>query len=110
VEGLIAIYECTRDAYGGRTAMNLPALNVTVKDMLDALERVAGPAVRARVSFERNETIAGIVSRWPKGSTAVRANRLGLHAEKTFDDIIRQYIADTQASPNAAQALKGYTP
>jgi nucleoside-diphosphate-sugar epimerase len=110
VEGLIAIYECTRDAYGGRTAMNLPALNVTVKEMLDALERVAGPAVRARVSFERNETIAGIVSRWPKGSTAVRANRLGLHAEKTFDDIIRQYIADAQASPNATQALKGYTP
>jgi nucleoside-diphosphate-sugar epimerase len=110
VEGLIAIYECTRDAYGGRTAMNLPALNVTVQEMLDALERVAGPAVRARVSFERNETIAGIVSRWPKGSTAVRANRLGLHAEKTFDDIIRQYIADAQASPNATQALKGYTP
>jgi nucleoside-diphosphate-sugar epimerase len=110
VEGLIAIYECTREAYGGRTAMNLPALNVTVKDMLDALERVAGPAARARVSFERNDTIAGIVSRWPKGATAKRANQLGLHAEKSFDDIIRQYIADTQASPHAALALKGYTP
>lgn len=110
VEGLIAIYECTRDAYGGRTAMNLPALNVTVQEMLDALERVAGPAVRARVRFERNDTIAGIVARWPKGATASRANRLGLHAEKTFDDIIRQYITDAQASPHAAQALKGYTP
>ena len=110
VEGLMAIYECTREAYGGRTAMNLPALNVTVQEMLDALERVAGPAARARVRFEHNDTIAGIVSRWPKGSTAVRANRLGLHAEKTFDDIIRQYIADAQASPNAAQTLKGYNP
>jgi hypothetical protein len=30
-----------------------------------------------------------------------------LHAEKTFDDIIRQYIADAQASPHAAQALSG---
>ena len=53
---------------------------------------------------------AAVVSRWPKGSSSVRANKLGLFAEKTFDDIIRQYIADTQASPNAAQALKGYTP
>jgi nucleoside-diphosphate-sugar epimerase len=110
VEGLIAIYECTRKAYGGRTAMNLPALNVTVKDMLDALERVAGPAARARVSFEQNDIIAGIVSRWPKGATAKRANQLGLHAEKSFDDIILQYISDTQSSPNAANALKGYTP
>ncbi len=109
VDGLITVFECTREAYGGRTAMNLPALNVTVQDMLDALARVAGPEVRARVTFERNTTIADIVARWPKGSSARRANQLGLQAEKTFDDIIRQYIADTQASPNAAQALKGYT-
>jgi len=108
VDGLITVFECSREAYGGRTALNLPGLNVTVQEMLDALERVAGPEVRARVTFERNETIAGIVSRWPKGSSSVRANKLGLYAEKTFDDIIRQYIADCQAGPNAAQALKGY--
>jgi nucleoside-diphosphate-sugar epimerase len=108
VEGLITVFECSREAYGGRTALNLPGLNVTVQEMLDALTRVAGPEVRARVTFERNDTIAGIVSRWPKGSSSVRANKLGLFAEKTFDDIIRQYIADTQAGPNAAQALKGY--
>ena len=108
VEGLITVFECSREAYGGRTALNLPGLNVTVQEMLDALTRVAGPEVRARVTFERNETIAGIVSRWPKGSSSVRANKLGLFAEKTFDDIIRQYIADTQSGSNAAQALKGY--
>ena len=108
VNGLMTVFECSREAYGGRTALNLPGLNVTVQEMLDALERVAGPEVRARVTFERNETIAGIVSRWPKGSSSVRANKLGLYAEKTFDDIIRQYIADCQAGPNAAQALKGY--
>jgi nucleoside-diphosphate-sugar epimerase len=110
VEGLITVFECSREAYGGRTALNLPGLNVTVQEMLDALTRVAGPEVRARVTFEHNETIAGIVSRWPKGSSSVRANKLGLFAENTFDDIIRQYIADTQAGPHAAQALKGYKP
>ena len=110
VEGLIALYECTREAYGGRTALNLPALNVTVQEMLDALERVAGPAVRARVTFERNDTIAGIVARWPKAATARRAQHLGLQAEASFDDIIRQYIDDTRAGPHATQALKGMTP
>jgi hypothetical protein len=63
--------------------------------------------VRALVTFQRDERIAGIVSRWAKGSSSKRANSLGLFSEKSFDDIIRQYIADCQAGPNAATALKG---
>jgi nucleoside-diphosphate-sugar epimerase len=107
VEGLIAVFEANRDAYGGRTAMNLPALNVSVAEMLQALEAVAGPAVRARVTFARDERIAGIVARWPKGARATRAARLGLHAETHFEDIIRQYIADCQHDGRAEHALKG---
>ena len=110
VEGLITVFECSRQAYGGRTALNLPAINVTVGEMLQALENVAGRHVRERVVFERDETIAGIVARWPKGSVSPRANALGLFAEKSFEDIIRQYIADCQASPHAQEALKGLAP
>jgi nucleoside-diphosphate-sugar epimerase len=54
VEGLIAACEASREAFGGRLALNLPALSVTVQQMLDALEAVAGPQVRARVRFERD--------------------------------------------------------
>jgi len=107
VEGLIQVFEASREAYGGRTALNLPALNVTVAQMLDALAAVAGPAVRARVRFERDERIAGIVARWPTGARADRALALGLKPEASFEDIIRQYIADCQALPTAAQTLKG---
>jgi nucleoside-diphosphate-sugar epimerase len=105
VDGLVAVYEASREAFCGRTALNLPAINVTVQQMLDALEAVAGPAVRARVRFERDERIAGIVANWPKGATAARATRLGLKAEPSFEAIIRQYIDDCRAS--APQALKG---
>jgi nucleoside-diphosphate-sugar epimerase len=104
VAGLVAVYEASRDAFQGRSAMNLPALNVTVAQMLDALEAVAGPAVRARVQLQRDERIAGIVANWPKGATAARATRLGLAPETSFEDIIRQYIADCAATP---AALKG---
>lgn len=103
VEGLIAVYEASREAFNGRTALNLPALNVTVQQMLDALAAVAGPAVRARVRFERDERIAGIVANWPKGASAQRAAALGLLPEKNFEDIIRQYIADNTGT----EALKG---
>jgi len=105
VEGLVAVYEASREAFLGRTALNLPALNVTVQQMLDALEAVAGPAVRARVKFVRDERIAGIVANWPTGATALRAARLGLQPEPGFEDIVRQYIADCERS--APQAIRG---
>jgi nucleoside-diphosphate-sugar epimerase len=107
VDGLIAVYEATREAFCGRSALNLPALNVRVADMLDALERVAGPAVRARVRFERDERIAGIVANWPTGASAARAARLGLKPDADFAAIIRQYIDECAALPTAGQTLKG---
>ncbi|MBS0434958.1 MAG: NAD-dependent epimerase/dehydratase family protein [Proteobacteria bacterium] len=107
VAGLIAVYEASREAFKGRLALNLPALNVKVGEMLEALEQVAGKAVRARVRFERDERIAGIVANWPTGASAARAAALGLQADSSFADIIRQYIVDCEASPNAAEALKG---
>ena len=107
VEGLIAVFEASREAFNGRTALNLPALNVRVADMLEALAQVAGPAVRARVRFERDERIAGIVANWPSGASAARAGRLGLKPHADFAEIIRQYIDDCSAAPNADQTLKG---
>ena len=107
VEGLIAVFEASREAFNGRSALNLPALNVRVADMLAALAEVAGPAVRARVRFERDERIAGIVANWPGGASAARASQLGLTPHASFAEIVRQYIADCAAAPNADQTLKG---
>lgn len=104
VQGLIAVFEASREAFKGRTALNLPALNVSVQQMLDALEAVAGPAVRARVKLQRDERIAGIVANWPQGATASRAAGLGLQPEARFEDIIHQYIEDHRGH---ATALKG---
>jgi nucleoside-diphosphate-sugar epimerase len=107
IDGLIAVYEASREQFLGRTAMNLPALNVRVSDMLDALEQVAGSRVRNLVRFERDERIAGIVANWPGGATAARAARLGLKPHNNFAEIIQQYIDDCKALPTAAQTLKG---
>jgi nucleoside-diphosphate-sugar epimerase len=105
VDGLIAVYEASREALGGRMALNLPALNVRVSDMLAALERVAGPAARARVRFAPDPVIQRIVGGWAAGATAERAARLGLLPETSFDDIIRAYIADHEGHPTALRGL-----
>jgi hypothetical protein len=77
--------------------------------MLDALERVAGRDVRNRVRFVTDPTIARIVANWPAGATAERAARLGLKPDPDFASIIRQYIADCEATPAGREALKGMT-
>ncbi len=108
IHGLITVFEASREAIGGRMALNLPGLNVTVGQMLAALEKVAGPAVRARVKFERDERIAGIVDNWAKGCTFERAHALGLKADASFEAIIEQYIEDCKTRPGyPTEALNG---
>ncbi len=107
VEGLITVFEASREAFRGRLGMNLPSINVRVCDMLDALERVAGKAVRARVRFARDERIAGMVANWPTGATAARAVALGLHPDESFEAIIQQYVDDCRKTPGAQAALAG---
>jgi D-erythronate 2-dehydrogenase len=108
VRGLIAVFEASREAMGGRLALNLPGLTVRVGEMLQALEDVAGSTVRQRVRFERDERIAGIVANWAGGATADRAHALGLRPDASFKAIIEEYIADCQQQPGyPVDALRG---
>lgn len=94
VAGLIAVYEATAEQLGGRAGMNLPALNVSVSEMLDALEAVAGKTTRALVKPVPDATIQRIVGGWSKGAVAARAEKLGLEPDRAFTDIVLQYIHD----------------
>ncbi len=105
VDGLIAVYNASRDALQGRTAITLPGLNVTVQQMLDALAAVAGEKVRARVKPQPDARIAAIVANWPRGVVTPRANALGLQAEADFESIIRAYIADSAHHPTALKGM-----
>jgi D-erythronate 2-dehydrogenase len=110
VEGLIAVFEATQEQMGGRAALNLPALNVKVSEMLDALEAVAGKGARALVKQQPDPNIQRIVAGWSKGAVAARAERLGLKPERAFADIVLQYIHDHPGavSDAAKQAAADY--
>ena len=94
IEGLIAVYEADRETFGGRTALNLPALTVSVRQMLDALEAAGGRQALARVRFERDEAVERIVGGWPARFESKRAERLGLRADEDFASIVRQYTQE----------------
>lgn len=92
ITGLIALAEAESDALGGRTAVNFPALTVTVGEILNALETVAGPAARARVSFKLDPEIIRIVGSWPAKIESRRASNLGLRPDPDMESIIRQFM------------------
>ena len=98
VAGILAVAEASREAFGGRTALNLPGLTVTVAQMLAALKAIAGEAVVARVRFERDPAIERIVGGWPSSFDSDRARRLGLAADPDFRGVIAQYLEQHPAA------------
>jgi D-erythronate 2-dehydrogenase len=91
IQGLLTAAEASADAWGSRTALNLPGLTVRVSEMLDALEVAAGRTARELVVFEENPMIARMMSGWPSAFESARARRLGLAADPDFLSIVRQF-------------------
>jgi D-erythronate 2-dehydrogenase len=95
VGALLCAATSSDQAWGGRTALTMPALTVTVADMAAALTRVAGPQVSALIDWVPDPAIAGMFATWPARIRADRAARLGLAPDPDFDSIIGMYLAES---------------
>jgi len=69
-------------------------MQVRIGDMAEALARVAGPEVAARIKWQHDPRIDRIVKTWPSNFDCAKGLRLGMKADSNFDDIIRAHIAD----------------
>ena len=94
IAGIVAVAEAAREDFGGRTALNLPALTVTVEQMLQALAAVGGAAAVQRVRFVPDAAIARIVGGWPSRFSSARAERMGLRPDPDFHSVIAQYTTE----------------
>ena len=92
ITALLRAYQATREELGGRTALNLPALSLSVGEMLDELAAIAGPAARALVRVEPDPRIENIVASWPSEFHSERARRLGLSPDPSFGHSIAAYM------------------
>jgi nucleoside-diphosphate-sugar epimerase len=72
--------------------LTMPGVCCTVGQQIEALRRIAGPKVAARIRREPDALIMRIVSGWPQRLEGKRARALGFQVESTFDDIIRVHI------------------
>jgi nucleoside-diphosphate-sugar epimerase len=79
---------------GPRRALAMPGLSVTVGEQIEALRKVAGDKVVARIRREPDPAIIKIVDGWATRLDAKRATALGFTAETSFEEIIRVHIED----------------
>ncbi len=82
--------------WGGRTALTMPALTLTVADMAAALTRVAGPQASALIDWVPDPAVARMFATWPARIRADRAARLGLTPDPDYDSVIRMHQAESR--------------
>jgi D-erythronate 2-dehydrogenase len=91
---LVHAAELSKDELGPRNSLTMPGTSCTVGEQIEALRRVAGDRVAARIRREPDPMIMRIVSGWAQRVDAKRARALGFKAEESFDAIIRAHIED----------------
>ena len=97
VQFLIQAATLNTEKLGNRRTLTLPGLSCTVAEQIEALRKVAGNDVVKLIRRENDETIAKIVSGWPRNFDPQRALGLGFKAESSFEDIIRVHMEDELA-------------
>jgi nucleoside-diphosphate-sugar epimerase len=98
LDGIVCAARVDDAAWGSRTAMNLPALTTTPREMAASLDRVAGARASEAIAWTDDPAIGAIVRSWPARFETPRAHSLGLAADVSFDDIVRGYLAENPAA------------
>jgi D-erythronate 2-dehydrogenase len=87
---------------GSRRTLAMPSVSVTVAEQIEALKRVAGAKVAARIKRKPDPLVERIVSGWPQAIEGKRARELGFRSETSFDEIIKVHIEDELGGKIAA--------
>lgn len=94
INGMIRLVEIEGNELGQDRAVGLPALNMTVQNLIDSLHRVAGERAIGKITVEPNDFITNICKTWPRAIDNSRSIKLGLPIEASADEIIEYYIRD----------------
>jgi nucleoside-diphosphate-sugar epimerase len=93
VDNLIQLHELDGELLGPDRGLNLPALDVTVHEMIEALRRVADRPL-GPVHIRPDPVVVGIYRGWAQRSSFERATAVGLARDASVGAIIRAYLED----------------
>lgn len=98
ISNLIHVLSVSAHRLPSWRVLNIPGISVTVGEMLNSLQLVAGEAARSLVTDEINPAVADIVCTWPGAFDVRQEMALGFTADSSFEDMIKQYQDDVRGS------------
>jgi nucleoside-diphosphate-sugar epimerase len=98
VAAFIHAVELASSAWPTTRVVNLPGITLTVREMIDAMGRVAGREAVERVTFKHDALIQGIVQTWPVRFRTDRALAMGFRADGDFESIVRDHLEGGRAA------------
>jgi nucleoside-diphosphate-sugar epimerase len=93
IASFVHAHDLPSSAWGPNRALTLPGITISVKDGVEALRRIAGDEVAARVVFKPVERIQTMIRTFPARFSAARAIAMGFSADSGIDAIVKDYIA-----------------
>jgi hypothetical protein len=93
IESFLHAHDLPPSAWGVNRVLNLPGITISVKQGVEALRRIAGDDVAARVVFKPVDRIQTMVKSFPARFKTPRADEMGFAADAGIDAIVRGYIA-----------------
>jgi nucleoside-diphosphate-sugar epimerase len=98
--GLVALLDLDGAALGPDRAIGLPALEITAGDLVDAVSAVARAEGRrlGPIHVRPDPLVTAVVGSWPGRWDAGRALALGLPADRSLEDVVRDHLADFGSS------------
>jgi nucleoside-diphosphate-sugar epimerase len=91
---LIALHELDGARLRNDRIVNIPQLYVTVRDLIDSLDRVAGDRPLGPVEIRPDADIEAHMNAIPRAISGDRARVLGLPQDASIDDVVREYLED----------------
>lgn len=103
IEGLITGHDSPAEAWGRDRAVMMAGLACSAADLVAAVARIGGQAAADLVRWQPDPFIRNIVTTWPSAFRLDKATRIGLVADASVDEIVRNYVEDdsTPAGPSA---------
>lgn len=98
VEGILRAASASSAEWGPLLGLNLPSLRTTVAGMAAALEAVAGKEGSALLDWTPDPAIQRLVDTWPGNVAWDRARGLGLAADTSFEQIVRDYVRENPSA------------
>ncbi len=92
IESFVHAHDLPASAWGTNRSINLPGITISVKQGVEALRRLAGDAVAARVVFKPVERIQKMIVTFPARFETSRAVAMGFSADTGIDAIVKDYI------------------